>query len=79
MRGKLMYRQTILNADETQRLVSTKLAYRRYCNCGCSVYIFPFENRTRKLCKNCGKYIYISPEEEFKDKLITAIRKVSKQ
>lgn len=43
--------------------------YSHKCRCGHSLTIYPFEEKNKKICGWCGKYVYINETEEFKDKL----------
>ena len=43
--------------------------YKYYCKCGHTVVIYPIERKNRKICNWCGQYVYISRQEEFKEKL----------
>lgn len=46
--------------------------YKTYCSCGHSVVMFP--NTNRKLCTHCGHFIYRNKLDEFKAKLLEAMR-----
>lgn len=51
------------------RLDDIRRQYRYKCRCGWETTIYPFEKVDKKLCKNCGNYVYINKEKEFKDRL----------
>ena len=53
--------------DNYEKIVNEKNKYRYMCNnCYHVIHIYPFEKISKKLCKYCGKYIFISKQEEFK-------------
>lgn len=55
--------------DET-RLENVRRQFKYKCECcGWFNVIYPFEKRDKKVCKNCGHYVYTSKQAEFKDKL----------
>lgn len=66
-------RKRKLSNVEKLSIESQKNKYK--CNCGHSVVIYPFEKKTKKICNWCHNYVYISKEEEFKDKLLSKLRK----
>lgn len=51
-------------------LEGTKRKYKVLCLCSCRVSFYPFENKTKKKCRWCGRTVYINKQEEFKDKLL---------
>ena len=58
------------------RLESIRRQYKYKCkHCSWLNVIYPFEKRDKKICKNCGYYVYISKEAEFKDKLKGVMKK----
>lgn len=61
-------RKTIAFKD-VQKLSNTTNEYKIQCKCGTKTVIYPFENRTKKVCRGCGKYVYLNEKEEFKDTL----------
>lgn len=62
-----------LKNKEIERLIKFECENTYKCKCGHSLVIYPKENK--KLCRWCGKYVYKSKQDEFKDKLINVIRK----
>lgn len=61
---------------EEERLANERLKYKHKCShCGWMNIIYPFEKLDKKICKNCGYYVYISKEAEFKDKLKGVMKK----
>ena len=55
---------------EEERLAEERRKYKHTCShCGWSNLIYPFEKKDKKICKNCGHYVYINKQAEFKDKL----------
>lgn len=53
----------------TKRLMEEVSKYKYYCECGHSIVIYPFEKRNKKICRWCGKSVYVNKKEEFKDKM----------
>lgn len=52
------------------RLEEVRRKHKYKCiHCGWFNVIYPFEKRDKKVCKNCGRYVYINKQAEFKDKL----------
>lgn len=52
------------------KLEAIRRKYRYKCSfCGWLNTIYPFEKREKKICRNCGHYVYSNKEAEFKDKL----------
>lgn len=51
------------------KLIDEQDKHKHYCNCGHYVYIYPFENKTKKLCTWCHNYVYKDKKEEFKEKI----------
>lgn len=55
---------------EESRLEDVRRKYKYKCkHCGWLNVIYPFEKKVKKICKNCGHYVYISSQAEFEDKL----------
>lgn len=44
---------------------------KRYCKCGHSVTIL---EGNKKICSNCGFFVYLNPQDEFKEKVKKALR-----
>lgn len=59
---------------EIARLDEVRKQYRYKCKCGWYMTIYPFEKIERKICKNCGNYVYINKKSEFKNKLKDVIK-----
>ena len=60
----------IKSKQDESRLEDIRRKYKFKCNrCGWFNVIYPFEKRDKKVCKNCGHYVYINKQAEFKDKL----------
>lgn len=56
--------------DDADKLELVRQKYKYKCkHCGWFNIIYPFEKRVKKVCKNCGHYVYISSRAEFEDKL----------
>ena len=52
------------------RLEDIRRKYKFKCKyCGWFNVIYPFEKKDKKVCKNCGHYVFNSPQSEFKHKL----------
>ena len=52
-------------------LLDIKKKYQHICSCGNrSIYIYPFENKIKKVCRICGNTVYINDKEKFKYKLM---------
>ena len=52
-----------------KKIMKERNQFKVYCSCGHSMVIFPFEKKNKKVCRYCGKYVYISKQEEFKERL----------
>lgn len=54
-----------------QKIWEQQIKYTVRCTCPCkvSVVFYPFEKRTKKICRACGNYVYINEKERFKDKM----------
>lgn len=59
------------------KLKFEKMKYVVLCDCTCRVSFYPFENRTKKVCKWCGKIVYKNKKEQFKDMLLNQTKKNS--
>ncbi len=56
--------------ESEARLQEVRNRYKYVCkHCGWSNVIYPFEKIDKKICKNCGNYVYTNKKSEFKDKL----------
>lgn len=47
------------------------------CDCGHSVTII--NKHKRLICSWCGRYVYLDPKDEFKDKLERSMKKVENE
>lgn len=57
------------------RLENTRRKYKYKCShCGWFNIIYPFEKKDKKICRNCGYYVYNSDKAKFKDKLKEVIK-----
>lgn len=55
---------------DEDKLESMRIKYKYKCShCGWFNVIYPFEKREKKICKNCGHWVYVNKLAEFKDKL----------
>lgn len=54
---------------EEDKLINEKDKYKFYCKCGHYTYIYPMEQKNKKVCSWCGNYIYVSKKAEFKERL----------
>ena len=52
------------------KLEGTKRKYKVICSCSCRISFYPFEHKTKKKCRWCGRTVYINKQEEFKEKLL---------
>lgn len=53
-----------------QKLFDERAKFRVYCTkCGYSAVFYPMEHRTKKVCVQCGNYIYLEKKVEFKERL----------
>lgn len=52
-----------------EKLEKVRQQYRYKCDCGWYTTIYPFEKSGKKICRNCGHYVYADKQQEFKDKL----------
>jgi len=57
------------NIKEQLKLEHIKTINTYKCKCGHSVVIYPFEHKSKKICKWCGEYVYVNKKEEFKDRM----------
>ena len=57
------------HTTDLEKLEKVRQQYRYKCACGWYTTIYPFEKNGKKICRNCGHYVYASKQEEFKDKL----------
>lgn len=62
------------SVEDEEKLEDMRRKYRHECKCGWLTVIYPFEKTDKKICKNCGRYVYINKESEFKDKLKGAMK-----
>lgn len=44
--------------------------------CTVNVSFYPFENKDKKICKNCGRYVFKDEQAEFKYRLEERLNKV---
>lgn len=52
------------------KLQDIRNKYKYRCKyCGWDNVIYPFEKTDKKVCKNCGHYVYTNKRSEFKDKM----------
>lgn len=58
-----------MRMSTSKKILSEREKFKIYCSCGHSMVIFPFEKKNKKLCRYCGKYVYINKQEEFKERL----------
>ena len=68
----------LLSEEERTRLQEEKSQYRHQCSCGTITYILPFEKKIKKICRSCGKAVYATPQDEFRDKLRIANLKLTR-
>lgn len=62
--------------ESEARLEDIRRKYKYKCpRCGWFNIIYPFEKKDKKVCKNCGHYVYINKQAEFKDKLKGEMKK----
>lgn len=55
---------------DENKLWSMRRKYKYTCTyCGWDNIIYPFEKTEKKVCKNCGHYVYTTKKAEFKDKM----------
>ena len=52
------------------KLIDEKIKYSVLCSCSCRVIFYPFQHKTKKVCKWCGKTVYINEQTKFKDLLL---------
>ena len=64
-----------MNPKEQYKLDEERAKYRVYCKCGHSIIIYPFEKRKKKICTNCGYYVYLNKKVEFMEKIKKIINK----
>ena len=56
--------------SDKDKLEMVRQKYKYKCShCNWWNVIYPFEKRNKKICKNCGHWVYISKQAEFEDKL----------
>ncbi len=57
------------------RMFNLQTQYTKKCRCGCSVVIYPWENVESKVCRWCGRLVYMSDEKQKKHNFITDMQK----
>jgi len=56
--------------ENETRLENIRRKYKYKCeHCDWTTVIYPFERKNKKICRNCGHYVYICKQIEFKEKL----------
>lgn len=56
--------------ENETRLENIRRKYKYECkHCGWLNVIYPFEKKQKKICKNCGYYVYANDKLEFNDTL----------
>ena len=63
------------NYKKTLRFESEIAKGRRYCKCGHSMVFSKTGRSNKKICNYCGRIVYRSDIEEFKERLINCIKK----
>lgn len=54
---------------EIQKLQDLAHDYQIQCKCGTKTVIYPYEKRDKKICRNCGHYVYANEKTKFEDTL----------
>ena len=63
------YKEPKKTPEEIDKLIRIASENRYKCSCGYSVVIYPFEKKEKKLCKNCGHWIYVDKKTQFEETL----------
>ncbi len=53
--------------------------YTKKCRCSCSVVIYPWENVERKMCRWCGRYVYMDDEKQKRYNFLMDMQKKLKE
>ena len=62
--------------EEYEKLNNATKEYKHKCSCGHTIVIYPFEKKVSKVCRYCGKLVFVNEKEEFKHKLSKEIKKL---
>lgn len=70
-------KQTSLLRDDIK--ISNELSkYKRRCKCGHVMVFYKTSKRNKIICTHCGRYIYKSDFEEFKEKFLNTNKNIPK-
>ena len=62
-----------MNNDEVEILAHELLKHTKKCKCGHSVLLIKTYRKDKVICTYCGRYVYRTDYDEFKDKLSNAM------
>ena len=61
------------------RMFNLQTQYTKKCRCGSSVVIYPWDNVERKVCRWCGRLVYMEDKKQQRYNFITDMQKRLKE
>lgn len=66
----------MMKFNTDKKMEEEREKYKVYCkHCGHTMFFYPFENKTKKICSWCKNSVYNNDTNEFKDKLNRMMKK----